>query len=48
MTTHAIYEEIRDLFNELTDREQVDILVDLYYSMYDSQKDKFLEETENA
>jgi hypothetical protein len=48
MTTHAVYEEIRDLFNELTDRAQVDILVELYYSMDDRQKDTFLKETENA
>ena len=48
MTTHAVYEEIRDLFNELTDRAQVDILVELYYSMDDRQKDMFLKETENA
>jgi hypothetical protein len=48
MTTHAVYEEIRDLFNELTDRAQVDILVELYCSMDDRQKDTFLKETENA
>lgn len=48
MTTSAIYDEIRDLFNELTDRAQVDILVELYYSMDDRHKDMFLEETENA
>jgi len=36
------------LFNGLSKSEQVETLVTLYYSMYDSQKDKFLEETENA
>lgn len=48
MTTHSAYEEMRDLFAELTEGEQVDIMVELYYTMRDSQKDRFLEETENA
>ncbi len=45
MTT---YEEMHVLFDELTEGEQVDIMVDFYYTMRDSQKDKFLRETENA
>jgi hypothetical protein len=45
MTT---YDEMHVLFNNLTESEQVDIMVDFYYSMRDSQKDKFLDETENA
>lgn len=35
------------LFNGLTREEQVETLVELYYSMYDSQKDEFLHETRN-
>ena len=48
MTTHSAYEEMRDLFGELTEGEQVDIMVELYYTMRAAQKDRFLEETENA
>lgn len=48
MTTHSAYEEMRDLFSTLTQGEQVEIMVEFYYSMRDAQKDKFLEETENA
>jgi len=36
------------LFNGLSKDEQVETLVALYESMYDAQKDEFLEETENA
>ena len=36
------------LFNGLSKDEQVETLVELYYSMYDSQKDEFLRETDNA
>lgn len=45
MTTQ---DTIITLFNNLSKREQVETLVTLYESMYDAQKDKFLEETENA
>ena len=46
------FDKITDLFNTLpTDNEvdeQVDLLVQLYYCLSDSQKDEFLRETENA
>jgi hypothetical protein len=45
MTTQ---DTIITLFNNLSKREQVETLVALYESMYDAQKDEFLEETENA
>lgn len=48
MTTHSAFEEMRVLFENLTEGAQVDIMVELYYSMLDSQKDRFLRETENA
>lgn len=48
MTTHSAYEEMRELFDTLTEGEQVDIMVEFYYSMRDAQKDRFLEETENS
>lgn len=41
-------EEIKRLFNRLSEEDQVAIMIDLYCSMYDGQKDEFLEETENA
>ena len=49
MTTqnNAIITCIRQLFEVLDKNEQVDLMVSLYYSMYDGQKDKFLHETEN-
>lgn len=46
--TKSMMKSIRDLFNALTQDEQVAIMVELYYAMYDGQKDEFLEETENA
>lgn len=48
MTTQSVFEEMRDLFDNLTEGAQVDIMVELYYTMRDAQKDRFLEETENA
>ena len=39
---------IEMLFATLSKEEQVSLMVELYYSMYDSQKDQFLENTENA
>lgn len=50
MTTqnNAIFTCIKQLFEVLEKDEQVDLMVSLYYSMYDGQKDSFLRETENA
>ena len=38
---------IEELFSTLTRKEQVALMTSLYYSMYDAQKDEFLEETGN-
>lgn len=38
---------IKKLFNGMSKEEQVELLVDLYETMYDSQKDEFLRETGN-
>jgi len=46
--SNAIYTTISQLFTTLSKEEQVSLMVELYYSMYDSQKDQFLENTENA
>lgn len=45
---NAIFTCIKQLFEVLGKNEQVDLMVSLYYSMYDEQKDKFLHKTENA
>ena len=39
---------ITKLFNGLSKSAQVEVMTILYYRMYDEQKDRFLEETENA
>jgi hypothetical protein len=39
---------ITKLFNGLSKSAQVEVMTTLYYRMYDEQKDRFLEETENA
>lgn len=46
--TEPIYNKIRDLFNELSEKEQVTIMSELYWDLSDYYKDKFLEETDNA
>lgn len=48
MTTNRAYDEILDLWEELTEGAQVDLMTELYFKMRDAQKDRFLEETENA
>ena len=40
-------EEIAKLFSKLNKKEQVEIMVELYFKMNDFQKDTFLSETEN-
>ena len=45
MTTQ---DTIMVLFNNLSAREQVELLTSLYYELDDYHKDQFLEETENA
>ena len=45
---NAIFTCIKQLFEVLEENEQVDLMVSLYYSMLDGQKDEFLRETENA
>ena len=45
---NAIFTCIKQLFEVLEKNEQVDLMVSLYYSMLDGQKDEFLRETENA
>lgn len=42
------YDAIQLLFSTLSESEQVMLMTELYYSMRDGQKDKFLEETENG
>lgn len=39
---------IKKEFNKLSDREKVELLAELYYSLTDYYKDEFLRETENA
>lgn len=39
---------IEKMFLSLPQATQVEVMVSLYYYMYDGQKDKFLRETENA
>jgi len=50
-TTKDKYQEIlskiKDLFYDLSSSDQVYALVELYESLYDGQKDEFLEETQN-
>ena len=41
--TEPIYNKIRDLFNELSEKEQVTIMSELYWDLSDYYKDKFLE-----
>lgn len=38
--------EIKKLWDNLSSDEKVYLMVDLYYSLYDAEKDKFLNETE--
>lgn len=40
-------EEIITLFDNLKKKEQVAVMIELYYKMSDFQKDTFLSETEN-
>lgn len=47
MKTQDKFGIIEKMFADLSQSQQVDILVCLYCSMYDGQKDKFLHETEN-
>lgn len=48
MKKEDIIEIIVRLFRDLSQTAQVELMTMLYYDMYDKQKDKFLEETENA
>lgn len=50
MTTqgYAIYTSIEQLFGTLSGQDKVSLMTSLYYQMSDLEKDKFLEETENA
>lgn len=40
-------EEITKLFSKLNKKEQVEVMVELYFKMSSLQKDTFLLETEN-
>ena len=44
----TIFNAIEGLFQTLPQSQQVSLMVSLYYSMDDGQKDKFLHETENG
>ena len=48
MKKEEIISTITKLFNDLSKSAQVEVMTTLYYRMYDEQKDRFLEETENA
>ena len=39
---------IINLFRDLSQTAQVEVMTMLYYDMFDGQKDKFLKETENG
>ena len=43
-----IFDRIRDAFNELPQKAQVEIMSELYWDLDDYYKDQFLEETDNA
>lgn len=40
-------DEIKKLFSKLNKKEQVEVMVELYFKMSSLQKDTFLLETEN-
>jgi len=40
-------DEITALFSKLNKKEQIGVMVTLYYKMTDLQKDEFLRETKN-
>lgn len=42
-----IFDRIRDAFNELSQKAQVEIMAELYFDLDDYYKDEFLRETEN-
>ena len=42
------FQTIEQLFGSLGSKQQVEVLTSLYYKLTDYQKDRFLEETENA
>lgn len=44
----VIFDRIRNSFNELSKSEQVEIMTELYWDLTDYNKDRFLEETDNA
>lgn len=48
LTVRNNIRQIEDLFNNLTSEEKVSLMTSMYTSMYDSEKDEFLRETENA
>jgi hypothetical protein len=48
MTSNMEYFSIETLFDKLNKTQQVEVLSSLYWKLTDYQKDRFLEETENA
>lgn len=48
MEKQAIKDAIVVLFNGISETQQVDLMVELYYSLSDYMKDRFLERTENS
>lgn len=45
---NKVYNQIKEGFSTLSSADKVELLVELYYSLYDGEKDDFLRETENA
>ena len=43
----AIFDRIRNAFNELTESEQVEIMAEMYWDLSDYYEDEFLHETDN-
>ncbi len=48
MKAQHTMEFIGRLFNDLTSSQKVEMMAVLYYDLRDSEKDKFLQETENS
>lgn len=42
----VIFDRIRNAFNELSEKDQVEIMSELYWDLSDYYKDEFLRETE--
>lgn len=45
---NEMYNKIKKEFSTLSSADKVELLAELYYSLYDGEKDDFLRETENA